>query len=188
MDQNKTLRIVMDTKIYPAEAIMEACHKFIARCYLKIKYLKDSDREIEVVMKPRGGEAADGLEESFLTEALECTMKAKVLKGTVKVRDQIFHIVFNPDRLDAIGGNLEQDLKLKNDPEALKLNSRLEKLLEEIESEDALDYEEDPLGIAVPWEEKHGMPKDMLHPIEQMKRQSENKMVNPDMVKDIVND
>lgn len=186
MTEENVLKIVFDTKIFPVDALMGACHKFLAKCFIKLEYIGGNDREVQVALKPRQGMSLDGVEAEFQDEVMNYSMKNKVLKGTAKIRDQIFHIVFNPERLDALGGNLISEMQVKEDPESLKLNSRLEKLLEEIEGEEPLDYEEDPLGIAIPWEEKHGMPKDLLHPVDQMKRQSENDMVNPDMVKDIV--
>jgi His-Xaa-Ser system protein HxsD len=186
MSNDQTINIVFNTKLYPADAILTSCHKFLARCFVRLDYAGDSDKDIKVTLKPRENIAPDGLEDEFRDELLNNTMKVKVLKGTARIRDQIFHIVFNPERLDALGGQLLSELGTKGDPGALKLSARLEKLLEEIESEDSQDYEDDPLGIAIPWEEKHGMPKDLLHPVDQLKKQAEKNLINIDMVKNIV--
>ncbi len=185
MNSTKILNITLDSKIYPVEAILGACHKFLSKCFVKLEF-KNNDRELVVELKPRENVSSNGLEEEFMAEALNYAVKKRIDKGSAKIRDQIFHIVFNPERLKALSGQLQTELETKVDPESVKLSERLEKLLEEIENEESLDYEDDPLGIAIPWEEKHGKPKDMLHPVDQLKQQAEKNLVNRESVKNIV--
>jgi hypothetical protein len=179
------IEILFDPKLFPADAILGACHKFLAKCFINLEYSGDGKR-IKVHITAREGVSVEGLEDEFRAEALNFAVKQRINKGSAKIRDQIFHIVFNPERLNALGGQLQTELETKADPESVKLSSRLEKLLEEIESEESLDYEDDPLGIAVPWEEKHGMPGDLLHPVDQLKRQAEKNLINIETVKEIV--
>mgnify|MGYP001352978307 CR=1 FL=1 len=177
--------VSFDTKLFSADALLGACHKFLAKCFVKLEHSGDGKR-ILVCLTAREGVSVDGIEEEFRAEAINYAVKQRISKGSAKIRDQIFHIVFNPERLNALGGQLQTELKTKVDPDSVKLSARLEKLLEEIESDESLDYEDDPLGIAVPWEEKHGMPGDLLHPVDQLKRQAESNLVNMETVKEIV--
>ncbi|HOY63325.1 MAG TPA: hypothetical protein PLK80_09275 [bacterium] len=179
------IEIVFDSKIFSADAILGACHKFLAKCFITLEHSEDGKRII-ASLTAREGVSAEGLEDEFRAETLNYAVKQKINKGSAKIRDQIFHIVFNPERLNALGGQLQTELETKADPDSVKLSARLEKLLEEIESEESMGYEEDPLGIAVPWEEKHGMPGDLLHPVDQLKRQAENNLINIETVKEIV--
>lgn len=184
MNDMQILTITFDTKLFPAPAILAASHKFLAKCFVKLEFSESDSRMIIVELKPREHVPIDGLEDQFREEALNYAVKQKISKGSAKIRDQIFHIVFNRDRLNELGGQLQSELKTAVDPESVKLSARLEKLLEDIENEESLDYEDDPLGISIPWEEKHGMPKDMLHPIKQMKERDESLLVPEEAVKD----
>ena len=94
MTSDRSIRIVLNTKLYPVGAIVGACHKFLARSFVRLDYSGDNDKKVEVVLSPRENVAANGLEDEFRDEVLNYTMKLRVIKGTSKIRDQIFFIVF----------------------------------------------------------------------------------------------
>lgn len=188
MSEDKTLKMAIDTKLFHVDSIVNACHKFLPKYYVKLEYAADSDRMVTVELTSRGETLPAEVETEFRDEVLNFAMMRKVLKGTSKIRDQIYHIVFNPERLEALTDQLETELELKEGAESVKLSSKLEKLLQEIESEESPDYQDDPLGICVPWEEKYGKPVDMLHPVEQLRNQAENDLINTDerVIKDVI--
>ncbi len=175
------------TKLFPAEAILGACHKFLAKCYVRVDYDESDARKIIVQLKPKDGETIDNLESEFRDEALDYSVKLKILKGTSRVRDQIFHIVFNPERISLASDNLQTELDTESRAEVFKLNDKMEKLLADIEEEEeSFDYEDDPLGIATPWEEKYGQPDNILDPRQQIEDQAKKGLVIPTLNGEVV--
>lgn len=126
----KENRIVffLDTKIYCLEAIYGAAGSFLDRAYI---YLDgDPGKEIKVILKGReslSGEKLKALEGEFYNELLNCLLRTEVARSNQKIREYVV---------------------------ASALVSGLPPALVEAEKEDELDWRQDPLGIAVPWEKK----------------------------------
>ena len=124
------LLIYLDPKIYPLEAIYGACYVFVDRAYLFLD--GDPKEKVKVFIKGRKRMTKNELEKlkgEFENELLNYSFRISLAKYTKDIRDMI----------------VERALfsALSHEKEAQK--------------EDV--FEEDPLGIAVPWEEKYGKRK-----------------------------
>lgn len=180
MEKHNERVLEFDTKIYPVDAIVGASHKLLTKCFIYLDFTDEKKKRLRVKMVAREGENPDAVEDLFQEEAVEYAMKLKVLKGTAKVRDQVFHLVFNKERLMASTDRLRDEMEEADyDKDVVKLDDRLESILEEIENEDDMSYEDDPLGITVPFEEKHGKPDNVVHPKDQLREQGEKQLVHP---------
>ncbi len=122
--------ISLNPKIYPLEAIYGACYVFIDRAYLFLD--GDPKEEVKVYIKGKSNLSPKKLEAlagEFENELLNYTLRLALAKNTRKVRETIVE--------KALFSALPQE-KIREDEEVV---------------------EEDPLGIAVPWEEKYGKKK-----------------------------
>jgi len=121
------LTILLNPKLYPLEAIYSACYVFIDRAYLFLD--GDPKKEVKVFIKGKGNltpKKLEALAGEFENELLNCALRAAIAKNTKKVRETI----------------VERAL--------------FSALPHEEASQDEEQIEDDPLGIAVPWEEKYG--------------------------------
>ena len=125
--KNNQLEISLNPKIYPLEAVYGACYVFIDRAYLFLD--GDPKREIKVFIKGKEKNSSKELKRlkgEFENELLNYAFRISLAKYTKEIRDMI------------VERALFSALPHK----------------EETQKEDV--FEEDPLGIAVPWEEKYG--------------------------------
>lgn len=127
------MELNLNPKIYPLEAILNTCYAFIERAYI---YL-DSDAKngnIRVSIKGKKNLSKKQLELlgcEFTNELLHCALRFQVSRDNKKIREYV------------IGRALFSVLP------ASDLFS----------ADGKLDYQEDPLGIAKPWQEKYGRKK-----------------------------
>ena len=122
--------ILLNPKIYPLEAVYGACYVFIDRAYLFLD--GNPKKEIKVFIKSKQKSNPKKLEElvgEFENEILNYSLRLAVAKNTKKIRETI----------------VERAL--------------FSALPHEEPREEEEKVEEDPLGIAVPWEEKYGKKK-----------------------------
>jgi len=123
----------LDSKIYSLEAILNACYAFIERAYIFLD--SDTNRgKISVSLKGKLKLSSRKLEQlrgEFMNELLCCALRYEISKKNKKIREYI------------IGRALYSAL-----PAA-----------DLVTSTGKSDYQEDPLGIAIPWEEKYGKKK-----------------------------
>jgi len=133
--ENNAICFKVERKIYPMEVIFGACYNFIDRCYV---FLDKGEKEtIRVSLKGKQELAEADLEAlagEFHNELLTQSLRKKINKQNKKVREFIVSRA-----LYSVEPYEEQEIA---EPE--------EALGEE---EDFLD---DPLQIAVPWDEKYG--------------------------------
>jgi His-Xaa-Ser system protein HxsD len=133
-------RLDVSLRIYPLEAVFGACYSLIDRCYVFLD--KPEPYRIAVYLKQRGDEPKPACLEAIAGELsnalLQETMRLKVAKRTGKIREMI------------VGRAL-----LSAEPLSLPDLAEPENDFDEGAASPA-DYEEDPLGIAIPWEEKFG--------------------------------
>lgn len=125
-EQEQILKITLDTKIYPKEAIYGAAYVFIDRAYI---HLDMKGNRIEVSFKPKASisqKQLEALKGEFENELLHYVHRLSIAKNNKKIREQIVE--------RALYGSIEG------------------------EGEDSDDFD-DPLGIAIPWEEKYGNDK-----------------------------
>lgn len=123
----------LNSKIYPLEAILNTCYTFIDRAYVFLD--NDSERE-RIIVSLKGKQKVSSrkleqLEGEFMNELLHCALRCQINKNNKKIREYI------------IGRALCSALPT---PDLFT-------------SSEKLDYQEDPLGIAIPWEEKYGKKK-----------------------------
>lgn len=121
--------IIIDEKLYPKEAVYGAAYVFIDKAYIFLDKKEKEKIEITLKLKPDNKEDLEKLEGEFMNELLNYTLRLSVSKNNKNIREMIVG-----QALVAAGG---------------------EKLVNEKEFE----YVDDPLGIAVPWEEKYGNKK-----------------------------
>lgn len=125
--------IKLNPKIYPLEAILNACYNFIDRAYIFL----DTDHKSEIIKVSLKGKnklsqsRLETLRGEFMNELLHCALRYQISKNNKKIREYI------------IGRALYSALP----------SSDL------FTADEKLDYQEDPLGIAIPWEEKYGRKK-----------------------------
>jgi His-Xaa-Ser system protein HxsD len=135
IDQKKNqITFWLNTKTYPLEAIYSAAYVFLDRAYI---YLDgDPKKEIQVSLKGKTKLTKKELEDlvgEFHNELLNYLLRVEIAKRNQKIREYI------------VASALVSSLPV----ESLTSPSQLP---EEISKE---DWRKDPLGIAIPWEEKY---------------------------------
>jgi His-Xaa-Ser system protein HxsD len=124
------MNINLNTRIYPLESILNTCYNFIERAYIFLDVgPKPEFIKISFKAKNRSTQRQLGsLHGEFMNELLHSILRYAVSKNNKKIREYI------------IGRALY----------AVLPTSDL------FTTDKKLDYQEDPLGITVPWEEKDG--------------------------------
>jgi len=127
------MKIKLNSKIYPLEVILNACHAFIDRAYI---FLDSNGKAGNIIVSLKGKSRLsagrlDCLHGDFMNELLNCALRYSVSKENKKIREYII--------LRALCASMPAQ-----NPES---------------NSEKLDYQQDPLGIAVPWEEKYGKKK-----------------------------
>ncbi|MDP3043534.1 MAG: His-Xaa-Ser system protein HxsD [bacterium] len=118
----------LDSKLYPIEAIYGAAYVFIDRAYIFL----DGDPQKEIIICLKGKKKMnfkelEGLQGEFYNELLNYLLRVKIAKRNKKVRDFIVGTAL------VSGSNIFDSSPDGSDN----------------------DYLDDPLGIAVPWEDKY---------------------------------
>jgi His-Xaa-Ser system protein HxsD len=137
IDQKKNqITFWLNTKTYPLEAIYSTAYVFLDRAYI---YLDgDPKKEIQVSLKGKNKLTKKELENlagEFQNELLNYLLRVEIGKRTKKIREFI------------VGTALVSSLpKFPFFDEASYL---------ETYGEEEKDWQNDPLGIAIPWEEKY---------------------------------
>ena len=126
------VRVVVDRTLYPLDSIYGAAYAFVDRCYVRL----DAPDERSVQMELRGREslgetALQALAGEFGNELLAHAWRHRIME---KNRSSIEAVTLQA-LAGATGGASPSDM----------------------DDDDAFD---DPLGIAVPWEERHGPTQD----------------------------
>lgn len=124
-------KIIINLKAYPLEAIYGAAYVFIDRAYIFLDY--SSDDKIEINFRAKEGadtEVFEKLKGEFLNELLNYSLRLKIAEHNQKLREFVVS--------QALFASLGKEKGI--------LENKKEKF----------EFENDPLGIAVPWEEKYG--------------------------------
>jgi len=120
------------TKIYHLESILNTCYKFLDRAYIYLDAKKKNEIIVRLKLKKKSSKKALlNLQNEFMNELLYNALRYHISNNNRKIREYIIgRAVYS-----AVPG------------------------LDTLSAEKVLNFEEDPLGIAVPWEEKHGKNK-----------------------------
>ncbi len=126
-----TAVISVNPALYPIDAIYGASYVFIDRAYIFLDGEENKVINIYIKSKKKSSlSALKALVGEFQNELLNYSFRDKINKSTRKVREGII------ERALAVFGPQEP-----------------------FNEQDPGDYLKDPLGIAIPWEEKHAKPK-----------------------------
>lgn len=124
-------KIIVNLKAYPLEAIYGAAYVFIDRAYIFLDYSSDDKIEINFRAKEKtDSKDLENLKGEFLNELLNYSLRLKIAKHNHKLREFIVS--------QALFASLGKEKGI--------LENNKEKF----------EFEDDPLGIAIPWEEKYG--------------------------------
>lgn len=130
--KNNQIVFSLNAKNYPREAIFSTAYIFSDRAYI---YLDgDPEKEIKVFLKGKKDIEKTQLEAmrgEFLNELLNYLLRVEVAKGNQKIREYIV--------ASALVSSLPSEMQNQS---------------AQTEEENS-DWKDDPLGIAVPWEEKN---------------------------------
>lgn len=138
-----TVDVVVDTGVYPLEVVMGAAYVFVDRCFLLLDRTADGRVKVAFTPKPGAAEGAvEALAGEFQNELLAQALRARLGERHEKVREALVaRALFGAAPEQPAEPAPASDAQLGLDPSFLPA------------SDD--DYLEDPLGIAVPWEEKY---------------------------------
>lgn len=133
-------KVVFDValKLYPLEAIFGAAYVFLDRCYVYLD--QHQPKKIQVHLKSKENtkkRQLEALADDFFNELLHQTLRLQIARRTAPVREMIVGRALLS--AEPTGLQDEQDAFL-----------------------DTADYLDDPLGIAVPWEEKYGRSQEQV--------------------------
>ncbi len=138
-EKSNTFRLLINQKIYPIDIVMDTCLVFIDKYYV---FLDIEKGKIRIDLKPKEGVSKGEIKDiagEFSNELLNQTIRKKINAQHSKIREYIVSkALFSADLIRDFSSD-----------------EFLEEEFEEIDD----DYLDDPLQIAVPWEEKYGKNK-----------------------------
>ena len=132
---NNSAVLSLDAGVYPLDVVYGAAYALIDRAYILLdKQSRDGGKGSRFVIQLRGKIKLDeagvaALSGEFGNELLSQALRRKVVKQNGSLIEEIVTQAI----AGAAGASLPQDF---------------------VDEEDDLDFLDDPLGIAVPWEEK----------------------------------
>ena len=140
------LALTINPRVYPMEAVMSAAFAFLDRAYVLLDKTKEGT-VVRLWSKNPKSDADDRVTEGdFYAELLNEALRVRVAKQNQQVRE----MVINRALFAATNTNVEEEVL----DQALDSLDDLDDLDLDLDS-DNLDFLDDPLGIAVPWEEKY---------------------------------
>ncbi len=157
---------IIDPKVYPLDVVYQAAFVYIDRAYLFLD--RSPDGELVVTLKGKGKLKKTELEMllgEFANELLNQAVRKTLAKENHRLRELIVaKALFSagrPEELREIvsavtppsgGAGGEKQPPRPWDEATQEEQDELDRLLAEIEE----DFADDPMGIAVPWDEKYG--------------------------------
>ncbi len=136
--ENYTL-ILVDSKLYSLDSVYDAAYNFLDKAYV----LLDGDPEKIIEVRLKGKEKLSkkdlrNLANEFFNELINTGIRARISEDNKKIKEYIVSAAL-------IGASKDLQEQIKKEKQGVSLDS-----LEEEEN-----WDEDPLGIATPWEEKY---------------------------------
>lgn len=164
----KESKITVDLAVYPLKAVQAAAYSLTDRLIVRI--VRGGRGAVSVFLKPKSGGDPETLAGEFHNELLHESLRLQVSQANQKIREyivtkalvsaQVPSIVPSGPASESAPAAQEpcpecetQQVQPAAAPVDAELEKEIEKLLAEIEKGGGAD---DPLGVAVPWEEKHG--------------------------------
>ena len=144
-------RVVVNNSLYPQDVVFGAAFTFLDRAYLHLDVVDENSTSVEI--RPRPGQCAETLAGEFDNELVTQAVRLRLARETSELRTMIVG--------RAIGEAQPRQPRPAAEPE---LPPEIAKIL--AEEEESLDFLDDPLGIAVPWEEKFGKEAQVSAPAE----------------------
>lgn len=135
--------------LYPKDVLFGTAFAFLDRCYVHLDMADDDHVRVSLRVKPGAqGLTAQEVAGEFGNEMVNQAVRLRLAKATEEVRTEIVK--------RAIGQSLPVTgpAPAQTPPPPPDLPPEVAKIL--AEEDDNLDFLDDPLGIAVPWEEKYG--------------------------------
>lgn len=137
-----TVSFTLKKALYSKSVLFRTCYTFVDRFYLFLD--EKSDDEWEVTLKPKNDTKSGNPEEcegEFRNELITEGLREELLENTRKIKEIIVaRALYGADDTSFIETASQQEYS---------------------DMEDEMDdYLEDPLGIAVPWEEKNKTDKE----------------------------
>lgn len=165
--QSKETKITVDLAVYPLEAIQAAAYSLTDRLIVRIT--GGGKKSVSVFLTPRQGDI-EILSGEFHNEMLHESLRLQVSQANRKIREYIVtkalvsaqvasvapsaaDVETVPTAQESCSECETQQAQPSAPPVDAELEKEIEKLLAEIEKGDKGD---DPLGVAVSWEEKYG--------------------------------
>lgn len=133
----------VDGGFYPVDVVMAAAYVFTERCYVLLD--PSADGRVKVSLSAKAGVAADALSAiagEFQNELLAQALRRRVADRHEKVREFIVARALFGAAPTLEARTPPDDARLGIDPKFVPAGDD--------------DFLDDPLGIAVPWEEKYG--------------------------------
>jgi len=144
---DESASILVNKRLYTRDVLFGTAFIFLDRCYIHLDTADKDHYKVDLRVKPDSKSivAAD-LAGEFLNEMVNQAVRLKLAKTTELVRNTIVG--------RAIGQSMPFEQGSAASEPAIDLPPEVAKILEE--EDDSLDFLDDPLGIAIPWEEKYG--------------------------------
>jgi His-Xaa-Ser system protein HxsD len=134
--RSNSVSVVLDENVFPRQVGLAAAYRFLERCYVQLEQRPQHRLAVRLKGKePLDPAALGSLGEEFGNELVQQLVRLQVSERTNALREAIVGRALMS--AEPTGGP-ECGCRDQDDPLG------------------TLDYLEDPLGIAVPWEEKHG--------------------------------
>lgn len=166
----------IDERLYPLEAVQNAIYTYTDRAYVRVEPAGAGKLTVVMTFKPAATPAVRGeLRGEFDNELIHQALRLRVSEANQKIREFIVTkalVSAQPAELVASGTPAAPPAESCPDCDAAAaqgnssapahapideaLEKEIDRLLAEIESGDGAS---DPLGVAVPWEEKFGKKK-----------------------------
>jgi His-Xaa-Ser system protein HxsD len=120
----------VEERLFPLDALYGAGYLFVDRCYVFLTPAGEGRVRVSLRLRQQGDDAAlEALAGEFANELLNQALRHRLTESTGRLRE-----LYTARALGVVAQR-----------------SKIDQLLEELEAE---EWEDDPLGIATPWEEQ----------------------------------
>jgi His-Xaa-Ser system protein HxsD len=125
----------VDKSMFRRSVVLRACHAFLDKCYVELAAGDDKDWHVTLQCKGERSARKEELEGEFRNSLINEAFRDALMERAQATKDLIVaKALFGADVTSGT----------QNSDALPSLDSELD------------DYEADPLGIAIPWEEKYG--------------------------------
>lgn len=148
MKKNNSLIIKVNTEYYPKEAIITTCCQYLKDNYIFLEKLPRSNGYTKVTLTPKEVKRIGKfkrVKEEFKNELINNTLRYNIAQKNKNIREYVIRSAL-----------------FFSQPKKTQDNF----LLQNLEKTQTQNWKEDPLGIAIPWEEKHKKRKQRFKKVE----------------------